>query len=97
MLCSIFISFQTKLAQTYHIDLNKMYVYCVLYANTYYDLIIMFMRFIIIIIIIYFEIIFFTICLTFRSCLFPQGIDLSMILNFYQTISYFVICLKKYN
>ena len=38
-----------------------MYVYCVLYANTYYDLIRMFMRFIIIIII-YFYITFFTIC-----------------------------------
>ena len=61
MLCIIFISFQTKLSQAYHIHLKKMYVYCVLYANTYYDLIRMSMRFIIIIII-YFYITFFTIC-----------------------------------
>jgi len=87
---------ETKLSQAYHIDLKKMYVDCLLYANKYYDLIIIFMRFII-----FFYFIFFcfvgTILLTFRSCLFPQAIDLSMILNFNQAISFFVICLKKYN
>jgi hypothetical protein len=48
-----------------------MYVYCVLYANTYYDLIRMFMRFIIIII--YFEIIFFTIFFNLQKLFISSG------------------------
>jgi dolichyl-phosphate-mannose--protein O-mannosyl transferase len=48
-----------------------MYVYCVLYANTYYDLIRMFMHFIIIII--YFEIIFFTIFFNLQKLFISSG------------------------